>query len=51
MLVSMTLTLIEGHSGPAEAKQNQRLIISATKQAIGIKLATTVDPFDFLLLT
>ena len=41
MLVSMTLT--QGHSGSAKAK-NQRCMLSATKQAISIKLSTTVKP-------
>ena len=44
MLVSMTLTLMLGHIGSAKAK-NQRLMLSATKQAISIKLATTVGHF------
>ena len=42
MLVSMTLTLMQGHSGSAKAK-SQRWIISTSKQAISIKLATTVS--------
>ena len=42
MLVSMTLTLLQGHSGSAKAK-NQRCILLATEQAITIKLATTVS--------
>ena len=41
MLVSMILTLIQGRSGTAKAK-NQRCMLSATKQAISIRLATTV---------
>ena len=44
MLVSMTLTLMQGHSGSAEAK-NQRCMLSATKQTISIKLATMVGHF------
>ena len=44
MLVSMTLTLMQGHSGSAKAK-NQRCMLSATKQAISIELATTVGHF------
>ena len=44
MLVLMTLTLMQGHSGSAKAK-NQRCMLSETKQAISIKLATTVDLF------
>ena len=39
MLVSMTLTLMQGHSRSAK---NQRWIISTSKQAMSIKLATTV---------
>ena len=42
MLVSMTLTLMQGHNGSAKLKY-QRGIISTTEQAIRIKLATTVD--------
>ena len=38
MLVSMTLTLTQGHTGSAKAKY-QRWIISTTMQAISIKLA------------
>ena len=38
ILVSMILTLMQGHSGLAKAK-NQRWMLSATKQAISIKLA------------
>ena len=41
MLVSITLTLMQGHSGSAMAK-NQRCMISATKQAISIKFGATV---------
>ena len=44
MLVSMTLTLMQGHSGLAKAK-TQRWIISTSKQAIRIKLARTVSHF------
>ena len=43
MLILMTLTLIQGHSGSAKAK-NQRCILSTTKQAVNI-LATTVGHF------
>ena len=45
MLVSMTLTLTQDHSGSAEAKQNQRWMISTSKQAISISFATTVGHF------
>ena len=45
MLVSMGLTLMQGHSGSATAK-HQRCIISTTKQAISIKLTTTVGHFS-----
>ena len=38
ILVLMTLTLMQGHSGLAKAK-NQHWMLSATKQAISIKLA------------
>ena len=41
MLVSITLTLLQGHIG-RQKKTNQRRIISATKQAISIELATSV---------
>ena len=41
MLVSMTLTLMQGYSGSAKANI-QCWIISTTKQAINITLATTV---------
>ena len=44
MLVLVTLTLMQVHSGSAKAK-SQRCILSATKQAISIKLATTVGHF------
>ena len=43
MLVQMTLTLMQGHSGSAKAK-TQRCMLSATKQ-LSIKLATTVGHF------
>ena len=45
MLVLMTLTLMQGHSGSAE-EQIQRATISTTKQVISINLATTVG-YDF----
>ena len=41
MLVLITLTLMLRHSGLAKAK-SQRCMLSATKQAINIKLATKV---------
>ena len=50
MLISMTLTLMQGHSGLAKAKY-QRCMLSATKQAISIKLATTVGLFFYVTLT
>ena len=43
--VTLTLNLMQGHSGLAKAK-NQRCMLSATKQVwISIKLATTVGHF------
>ena len=44
MLILMTMTLMQGRNGSAKAK-NQRYMLSATKQAISIKLATTVGHF------
>ena len=44
MLISMTLTLMQGHSGLAKANI-QCLIILTTKQATHIKLATKVGQF------
>ena len=44
MLVFMTFTLMQGHSGSAKAK-NQHCMVSTTKQAITVILATTVGPF------
>ena len=45
-LVSMTLTLMQGHSGSANAHtQNQRCMLSVTQQAISIKPATKVGHF------
>ena len=44
MLVLMTLTLMQGHSALANAK-NQRCMLSATKQAMSTKFATTVGHF------
>ena len=44
MLVSMTLTLMQGHSGSAKIKI-QCWIISTSKQSTSIKLATTVGHF------
>ena len=46
MLVAMTLTLMQGHNGSAKDK-NQRWIISTTKQARSITLATTLGHFFF----
>ena len=43
-LISMILTLMQGHSGSAKAK-NLRCMLAATKQAISIKLATTTGQF------
>ena len=40
MLVSITFTLTQGHSGSAKAK-HQRCMFSATKQAISIKHTTS----------
>ena len=45
MLVSMTLTLMQGHSGSAEGKKFNFRIISTSKQIISVKLATTVGHF------
>ena len=44
VLVSMSLTLIQGHRGTADGN-SQRWIISASKQVTRMKLATTVDCF------
>ena len=44
MLVSMTLTLMQGHCGSAKANIQCR-IISTTKQATIIKLATMVGHY------
>ena len=44
MHTSSALTLMRGHSG-SEKATNQRWLISATKQAISIKLDTTVGHF------
>ena len=48
MLVWMILTLMQGHSGSAKAK-NHPCMLSATNQAISIKLATTVSHFCLTL--
>ena len=48
MLVLMTL--LQGHSGSIQAI-NQRCMLSESKQAIRIKLATTVGLFVNLTLT
>ena len=44
MLVSMILTLMQGRSGSAKAT-NQDCMLSASKQAICIKLPTKVGHF------
>ena len=44
MLMFMLVTLMQGHSGSAKAK-NHHCVPSATKQAISIKLATMVGHF------
>ena len=44
MLVSITLTVMQGHGGSTKAN-NQRYMLSATKQAISVKPATTVGHF------
>ena len=44
----MTLTLMQGHSGSAK-KKYQHWIISTTKPAISIKLATAVGLFFFYM--
>ena len=44
MLILMTLTLMQHHSGSAKQK-HQRCMLLATKQAISIKLATMVGHF------
>ena len=45
MLFSITLLLMQGHCGSAETN-HQRWIIFAIKQAISIKLTTTVGPYS-----
>ena len=50
MLVLMTLTMMQVHSGPAKAK-NQCCMLSATKQAISIQLATVVGHLFYVTLT
>ena len=50
LLVLMTLTLMQAHSGSAKAK-NQRCMLSATKQAISIKLSTVGFFFFNVTLT
>ena len=53
MLVSMTLTLMQGHSDSAKAKKkDQRSLILTTYQIISIKLATTYNgrPGQFFML-
>ena len=44
LLVLMTLTLIQGHSGLARANY-QLCMLSATRQAISMELATTVSHY------
>ena len=44
MLIPMALTMMQGHSGLAKTK-NQCCMLSATKQAISIKLATKIGLF------
>ena len=44
MLMLISMTLMQGHSGLAKAK-NQRCMLSAAKQARSIKLAKTVGHF------
>ena len=48
MIVSMTLTVMQGDSGSAE-EQIQLCMISTTKQAIQIKLAATVGHDKFYM--
>ena len=50
MLVSMIMTLMQGHSGSTKAKI-QCLIISTTKQATTVNLATTVGHLFYMTLT
>ena len=50
MLVLMTVTLMQGHSGSAKAN-SQRSMLSTTEQAITIKLATTVGLFPPFYMT
>ena len=49
--LSMTLTLMQSHSGSAAKAKNHRRIISTTKQAIIIKLATMVGHIFYVTLT
>ena len=51
MLVSMTLTLMQGHSGSAKAKKNRFCMLLATKQAMSIELATMVGHSRYVTLT
>ena len=46
--VSMTLTLMQGHSGSAKAKHRRR-IISTTKPATSIKLSATISHFLYYI--
>ena len=49
MLVSMTLTLMQGHGRSAKAKI-QRWIISTTEHATSVNLATTIGLFFYVTL-
>ena len=49
MLILMTLTLMQGHSGSANAKNQCCCMPSATKQAISIKIATNAGHFYMTL--
>ena len=49
MFVSMTLTLMQGHSGTAMAKKSTLNALGNYKQAIRIKLATRVGLFWFFV--
>ena len=44
ILIVMTWTLMQGHSGSVKAN-NERFMLSATKQAVSIKFATMVGHF------
>ena len=50
VLVSMTLALMQGHSGSVEqTKTKQRRMIWTSKQVISITFVTTVGHFFFTL--